>query len=79
MDIYTYQPKIPILLGRRKMYFRLKESTRLYGYSEDHLRNSFKDTDIQKLVYRFLDNNSAKKRNSKTKRLKLLEEYDNIK
>ena len=78
ISVYRIKSVFPAFLGGSGLFFTTREQYRLIPYTDKELRKAFDTTPIKTVVYDFLNHHTAKKRNPKTKRLMLLELFDQI-
>ncbi|MEW7278826.1 hypothetical protein ABW636_09535 [Aquimarina sp. 2201CG1-2-11] len=78
ISVYRIKSVFPTFLGGSGLFFTTREQYRLIPYTDKEVRKAFDTTHIKIIVCNFLNHHTAKKRNPKTKRLLLLELFDQI-
>ncbi len=78
MKVYRVTSVFPTFLIGHDLCFTTQEQDKLTPYTNKNIRLAFQDSPLQVIVDHFLKNNAAKKKNPKTKRLLLLELFDQI-
>ncbi len=78
LSIYKIKSIFPAFLGGEPLYFTVPGQYELIAYTNRNIEETFCNMHLEVLVHYFLKNNNVKKRNPKTKRLLLLELFDQI-
>jgi hypothetical protein len=78
LSIYKVKSVFPVFLGGEPLYFTVLGQYELIAYNNRNIEEAFCNMHLEALVQHFLKNNNVKKRNPKTKRLLLLELFDQI-
>ncbi len=78
LHVYKFKPLIPDLIGGERVYFTTSGDCRLRVFSNVNIKDVFKETHLEFVLFQFMKENTIKRRNRKTRRLLLLELLDTI-
>ena len=78
MSVYRIKSVFPTILGGSGLFFTPREYYRLIPYTNEALQKAFSNTHLEVIINHFLKHHSAKQRNPKTKRLLLIELFNQI-
>ncbi|WP_271784934.1 hypothetical protein [Aquimarina algiphila] len=78
LNIYKIKSLFPTFLGGESLYFTIPGQYELIHYDNRNIEEAFSNMHLEPIVSHFLKYNPVKKRNPKTKRLLLLELFDQI-
>ncbi len=78
MNVYRIKSVFPAILGGSGLFFTPWEHYRLIPYTNIELQKAFSNTRLEVIIDHFLKHHSAKQRNPKTKRLLLVELFNQI-
>ncbi len=78
MKVYRIKSVFPILFVRQELFFTTPQEYRLIPYTATHIRSTFCNTPVYPMIADFLQQHSITKRNPKTKRLLLIELFNQI-
>ena len=78
LKVYEFKPSTPISILGSSLYYSLSNKQELIPLRNQNIKDSFKNTHLKYIIQQFLKDNNVKKRNSKTKRLLLLELLDQV-
>ena len=78
LSIYKIKSIFPAFLGGESLYFTVPGQYELIAYNNRNIEETFCNMHLEFLVQHFLKKNNVKKRNPKTKRLLLLELFDQV-
>ena len=78
MNVYRIKSVFPNILGGSGLFFTSGKDYRLIPYTNEELQKAFSSTRLEAIVNHFLQHHTAKQRNPKTKRLLLVELFNQI-
>lgn len=78
LKVYEFKPTIPINILGSSWYYSLSNKQELIPLTNQNVKSTFSDTHLKYIIQQFLKDNNVQKRNSKTKRLLLLELLDQV-
>lgn len=78
LKIFEFKSLLSIDCLGKTLYFSTAKEPKLLQLTNENIRNTFDNSSLKYIIRQFLEENHVKKRNSKTKRLLLLELLDMV-
>lgn len=78
LKVYEFKSTVPTFITGKTIYYTLPNEHKLKPLTNQNMEDTFKNTHLKYVILQFLKDNKVSKRNSRTKRLLLMELLDQI-
>lgn len=78
LKIYEFRSLLSVGFLGKTLYYNTTDDHKLLPFTNENIKNTFDQTNLRYIIRQFLEENKVRKKNSKTKRLLLLELLDMV-
>ena len=78
LKIYEFRSLLSVGFLGKTLYYNTTNNHKLLPFTNENIKNTFDQTNLRYIIRQFLEENKVRKKNSKTKRLLLLELLDMV-